>query len=157
MKTWGVELTAGGKTLDYVKIQRCIFQGDAISSLLFVIVMMIVESHIFTKKEKESKTLMHAAKICSQDIEMGFDREKGNIVIIRTEKWHMTEGIELPNKETSECSGKKLNLQVHGNIGSGHHQTKWKWKKKFKKSISGERGNYWKPNHIAEISSKDKR
>ena len=40
MKTWKVELTAGGKSLAKVKIQRIIFQGDALSSLLFIIAMI---------------------------------------------------------------------------------------------------------------------
>ena len=31
MKTWKVELTAGGRSLAEAKIQRGIFQGDAIS------------------------------------------------------------------------------------------------------------------------------
>ena len=40
MKNWKVELTAGGKSLAEVKIQRGIFHGDALSSLLIVISMM---------------------------------------------------------------------------------------------------------------------
>ena len=40
MKTWRVELTAGGRNLAEAKIQRCIFQGDALSPLLFIIAMM---------------------------------------------------------------------------------------------------------------------
>ena len=48
MKTWRVELTAGGKSLTEVKIQRGIFQGDAISTLLFIIAMMPL-NHIVRK------------------------------------------------------------------------------------------------------------
>ena len=48
MKNWKVELTAGGNTLAEVKIQRCIFQGTALSSLLFVIVTMLL-NHILRK------------------------------------------------------------------------------------------------------------
>ena len=40
MKTWRVELPAGGKSLAETKIQRRIFQGDALSPLLFIITMM---------------------------------------------------------------------------------------------------------------------
>ena len=40
MKNWWVELTAGGKNLAEVRIQRGIFQGDALSPLLFVIATM---------------------------------------------------------------------------------------------------------------------
>ena len=37
MKTCRVELTAGVRSLAEIKIQRSIFQGDALSSLLFII------------------------------------------------------------------------------------------------------------------------
>ena len=40
MKTWNVELTAGGRSLAEAKIQRDIFQGDAQPPLLFIIAMM---------------------------------------------------------------------------------------------------------------------
>ena len=40
MKTWRVQLTAGGKSLAKAKIQRGIFQGDALSILLFTKAMM---------------------------------------------------------------------------------------------------------------------
>ena len=40
MKNWRVELTSVGKSLAETKIQRGIFQGDALSPLLFIIAMM---------------------------------------------------------------------------------------------------------------------
>ena len=48
MKNWRVELIAGGKTLAETKIQREIFQGDALSPLLFIIAMMPL-NHILRK------------------------------------------------------------------------------------------------------------
>ena len=48
MKTWRVELTAGGRRLTEAKIQRGVFQGDALSLLLFMIVMMPL-NHILRK------------------------------------------------------------------------------------------------------------
>ena len=48
MKTWRVELTAGGRSLAEIKIQRGIFQGDALSPLLFIIAMMPL-NHLFKK------------------------------------------------------------------------------------------------------------
>ena len=48
MENLRVELTAGGKSLAEVNIQRWIFQGDALSPLLFVIAIMFL-SHILRK------------------------------------------------------------------------------------------------------------
>ena len=40
MKTWRVQLTAGGRSLAEIKFQRGIFQGDSLSLLLFIIAML---------------------------------------------------------------------------------------------------------------------
>ena len=48
MKNWRVELTTGGKSLAEKKIQRGIFQGDALSPLLFIIAMIPL-NHILRK------------------------------------------------------------------------------------------------------------
>ena len=48
MNTWRVELTAGGRSITETKIQRVIFQGDALSPLLFIIAMMLL-NHILRK------------------------------------------------------------------------------------------------------------
>ena len=40
MKTWKVEETAGGKSFAEAKVHRDIFQGDVLSPLLFIIMMM---------------------------------------------------------------------------------------------------------------------
>ena len=48
MKTWRVELTAGGRSIAETKIQRGIFQGDALSHLLFIIAMISL-NHILRK------------------------------------------------------------------------------------------------------------
>ena len=99
MKTWRVELTAGGRTLAEAKIQRGIFQEDALSPLLFIIAMMpfdhilrkcttgyklsisqekvnhlmyMDDIKLFAKKEKEQETLIHTVRIYSQDIGMEF-------------------------------------------------------------------------------------
>ena len=48
MKTWKVELTAGGRSLVKAMVQRGIFLGDALSPSLLVIVMMPL-NHILRK------------------------------------------------------------------------------------------------------------
>ena len=81
MKNWGVELTAAGRRLGETKIQRGIFQGDALSPLLFIIAMMPLNhilkkctagyrkrsitrmtSNYLPKNEKELETLIHTVR-----------------------------------------------------------------------------------------------
>ena len=125
MKNWRVELTARGKSLAETKIQRGIFQGDALSSLLFIIAMMSVnhilrkctvgyklsrlqekvnhlkymdDVKLFAKNEKELETLIHTIRIHSQDIGMEFGIEKCALLVMKSGKRHLTDGLELPNQ-----------------------------------------------------------
>ena len=126
LETWRVELTAGGKSIAETKIQRGIFQEDALSPLLFIIAMMplnhilrkcAAESKIsrsqekinhlmnmddiklFAKNEKELETLIHAVRIYSQDIGMEFGIEKCAMLVMKSGKQHMTDGMELLNHD----------------------------------------------------------
>ena len=90
MKTWRGELTAGRRSIAETKIQRGIFQGDALSPFLFIIAMMPLnhilwkcaagyklsrsqekinqlmfmdDIELFGKNENELETLIHAVRI----------------------------------------------------------------------------------------------
>ena len=126
MQTWRVELTAGGRSIAETKIQRGIFQGDARSPLLFIIAIMPLNhilrkchagyklsisqekiNHLmymdgiklFAKNEKELETLIHAVRIYCQNIGMEFDIEKCAMLVMKSGKPHITDGIELPNHD----------------------------------------------------------
>ena len=127
MKTWGVELTAGGRSLTEAKIESGIFQGDALSPLLFITTMMSLnhilrrctagyklsrsqkkkinhlmymdDIKLFAKNEKELETLIHAVRIYSQDIGIEFAIEKCAMLVMKSGKQHLTDGIELPNQD----------------------------------------------------------
>ena len=113
MQTWRVELAAGGRSLAETKIQRGIFQGDALSPLLFIKAMMPLnhilrkctagyklsrwqekinhlmytdDIKLLAKKEKELEALRHTVRIYSQDIGIKFGIEK----CAMHEKWQTT-------------------------------------------------------------------
>ena len=67
MKTWRVELLAGGRTLAEANIQRGIFQGDALSPLLFIIAMMPL-NHILRKCTAEYKLSISKEKNQSPNV-----------------------------------------------------------------------------------------
>ena len=126
MKTWRVELTAGGRRLAEAKIQRGIFQGDVLSPLLFIIAMMPLnhilrkctagyklsrlqekvnhlmymdDIKLFAKNEKEQETLIHPVRIYSRDIGMECGIEKCAMLVMKSGKRQLTDGMELPNED----------------------------------------------------------
>ena len=140
MKTWRVELTARGRSLAEAKIQRGIFQGDALRPLLFIIAMMplnhilrkctagyklsrlqekinhlmyIDDIKLFAKNEKELEILIHAVKIYSQDIEKEFGIEKCAMLVMKSGK-HLTDGMELPNQDKIRTLGEKKTYKYLG-------------------------------------------
>ena len=52
-----------------------------------------------TKNEKELETLIHAVRIYSQDIGMEFVLEKCAMLVMKSGKRHITDGMELPNHD----------------------------------------------------------
>ena len=124
MQIWRVELAVGGRSIAETKIQRGIFQGDALSPLLFIIAIMPLnhilrkctggyklsrsqekinhlmytdDIKLFTKNEEELETLIHDVRIYNQDIGMEFGIEKCALLVMKSGKRHMTDGMELPN------------------------------------------------------------
>ena len=137
IKTWRVELTAGGRSLAEAKIQRGIFQGDAISPLQVIIAMMPLnhilrkctaryklrsqekinhlmymdDIKLFAKNEKELETLIHAGRIYSQDIGMEFGIEKCAMLVMKSDKRHLIDEMELPSQDKIRTLGEKENYK----------------------------------------------
>ena len=85
--------------------------------------MYMDDIKLFAKNEKELVTLIHAVRIYSQDIGMEFGIQKCAMLVMKSGKRHMTEGMELPNHDKIRTHEKKWNLQILGDLGGWHHQT----------------------------------
>ena len=159
MQTWRAELTAGGKSLVHVKIQRGIFQGDALSPLLFVIAMMPL-NHILRKCTtgyKLSKTQEMITHLMYMDhIKLFAKNEKELEILIQTEniesiyrngiwhrkrrrasneKWQTTHDRRSRTTKSNRIQNArgKGNVQILWDIGSRHHQTSGNERKFFKR------------------------
>ena len=54
---------------------------------------------LFAKNDKELETLKHTVRIYSQDIGMEFGIKKCTLLVMKSGKQHLTDGIELPNQD----------------------------------------------------------
>ena len=61
--------------------------------------MYMDDIKLFAKNEKELETLIHTVRIYSQDIEMEFGFEKCALLVMKSGKRNLTDGIELPNQD----------------------------------------------------------
>ena len=160
-----------------MKIQRGIFQGDAVSRLLFLMAMMPLSHKLkisisgkkLTKLQENINHQMYMdnIKLFAQNekeletqIQLGY---RGGILhkkMCHANNEKQKTANDGRNKTTESRKNqnfrkKKTNLRVFGNIGSGHHQTSGEEGKRFlKKNASAERETYWKLKYVAAISSK---
>ena len=68
---------------------------------------MNMDIRLLVKTEKQLETLIYARGIYSQDIGMELGIEKCAILIMKSRKIHMTDGMELPNQENIRTLGQK--------------------------------------------------
>ena len=61
--------------------------------------MYMDDIKLFAKNENELETIIHAVRIYSQDIGMEFGIEKCAVLVMKSGKWHLTDGMELPNQD----------------------------------------------------------
>ena len=66
------------------------------------------------KNEKELETLIHAVRIYSQDIGLEFGIEKCAMLVMKSGKRHMTDGIELPNRDKIRTLGENETYKYLG-------------------------------------------
>ena len=69
--------------------------------------MYMNDIKLFAKNEEELETLKHAFRIYRQDIGMEFGIEKWPMLVMKSGKQHMTDGMELPNQDKIRTLGEK--------------------------------------------------
>ena len=126
MKDWKTVLTADGKVLGEVDIRRGIFQGDSLSPLLFIIIMLPLsmllrkeklgyafgsggksinhlvfmdDIKLYGKSEKELEALVELVRVFSRDIGMEFGLDKCAALSMKKGGKVHYDGIGLPNGE----------------------------------------------------------
>ena len=126
MKSWKTELMYGNNILSEVKIERGIFQGDSLSPLLFVIILiplihilrktspgyefanskekinhllLMDDLKLYSKTEKTLDSLVQTVCIFSTDIKMEFGIENCAVLVLKRGKVVKSEGIKLPDNK----------------------------------------------------------
>ena len=122
MKQWNTDLTASNQRLGNVKIRRGTFQGDSLSPLLFVLVMIPLtlvlrqtkasyelkkggkkinhsqfmdDLKLFAKNEDQINKLVNIVRIFLEDIKMEFGLTKCGVLIMKRGKVVKSEGISM--------------------------------------------------------------
>ena len=67
--------------------------------------MYMDDIKLFAKNEKELETLIHAVRIYSQDIGIEFGIGKCAMLVMKSDKRHLTDGMELPNQDKIRTLG----------------------------------------------------
>ena len=93
---------------------------------------------LFEKKnERELENLIHAVRILSQDIGMEFGIEKYAMLVMKSGKRHMTDGMEKPNQEKIRTLWENETYKYMG-ILEAYTIKQVQMKDKIKKRISQE-------------------
>ena len=68
---------------------------------------MYMDIKLSAKNAKELETLIHAVRIHCQDMGMELGKEKCDMLMIKSGKWDMTDGMVIPNEGKIRTLGEK--------------------------------------------------
>ena len=84
---------------------------------------------------------------------MEFGIEKCSLLVIKNGKWHLTDGIKLPNQDKIRTLAENETYKYSGILESDTIK-QVEMKNKIQKEYIRELENYWRQNSIAETLSK---
>ena len=124
MANWKTVLTSGGMALGQVDIRRGIFQGDSLSPLVFIVIMLpltlvvrkmragykmakepinqilfMVDLKLYGASKDQLDSLVQVVRIFLQDIKMSFGLDKCAVLEMRRGRQVGSSGIELPDDQ----------------------------------------------------------
>ena len=108
---------------------------------------------LFAKNSKELETLIHTVRIYIQDIRMEFGIEKCAMLVMKSGKGHITDGMEQPNQDKIRTFSEKETCKYLG-IFEADTIKQQEMKEKISKNISEEPENYSRQNYITGIIQK---
>ena len=114
--------------------------------------MYMDDIKLFAKNEKELETLIHTVRIYSQNIGMEFGIEECVMLVMKSGKWHMTDGMELSNHDRIRTHEENETYKYLGILEAD----KCKWKTWSEKNISRERENYSRQNSQQKLHQRNK-
>ena len=76
--------------------------------------MYMDDIKLFAKDEKELETLIHTVRIYSRDIGMEFGIEKCAMLVMKSGKRHITDGMEPPNQDKIRTLGENETYKYLG-------------------------------------------
>ena len=115
--------------------------------------MYLDDIKLYPKNENELETLTQEVRIYSQDTGLVFGIEKCAMLVMKSGKRHLTDGMELPNRDNIRTLGEKETYQYLGILGG--NTIKQVEIKEKKKNNSGELESYSTQNYLAETLSNE--
>ena len=100
------------------------------------------------------ETLLHTIRIYSQDIGMEFGIEKCALLVMKSGKRHLTDGINYQNQDKIRTLAENETYKYLGILKADTIKLV-EMKSKIKKNITGELENYSRQSSPAETLSKE--
>ena len=161
MTHWKTTLTINTKTITEVTIKSGIYQGDALSPLLFCIslnplsdiikktkygysfkgrttinhLLYMDDIKLYAKNERDIDSLIHLTRVFSNDIGMSFGLDKCGRLIAQRGMVKKTSGIKLPEGHIEDISSSYKYLGILQSYGNHDQEVRQKAKTEYKKRI----------------------
>ena len=116
--------------------------------------MYMDDIKLFVKNEKDLETLIQTVRIYSQDIGIEFGIEKCAMLVMKSGKQHLTDGIELPNQDMIRTLGEKEMYKYLGIFEADTNKQVEMNEKKLRKNVLDELESYSRQNWLAETLTK---